>query len=49
MGVPVVHRSVALGELMARHARAVAVMGTHGKGTVSAMLVCILDCAGHYR
>jgi UDP-N-acetylmuramate--alanine ligase len=48
MGVPVVHRSVALGELMARHARAVAVMGTHGKGTVSAMLVCILDCAGHY-
>jgi UDP-N-acetylmuramate--alanine ligase len=44
-GVPVVHRSDLLAQLMAGH-RSVAVAGTHGKTTVSAMLARALEEAG---
>ncbi|GAA1919123.1 UDP-N-acetylmuramate--L-alanine ligase [Streptantibioticus ferralitis] len=44
-GIPVVHRSDLLAELMAGH-RPVAVAGTHGKTTASAMLARALEEAG---
>ena len=44
-GLPVVHRSVALGAICARR-QTVAVAGTHGKTTTSALLATILDGAG---
>jgi UDP-N-acetylmuramate--alanine ligase len=43
--IPVVHRSEILAEL-ARGYRSIGVTGTHGKGTVSAMLTWILQSAG---
>jgi UDP-N-acetylmuramate--alanine ligase len=44
-GVPVVHRSAALAALLEGY-RAVAVAGTHGKTTTTAMLVAALQAAG---
>lgn len=44
-GIPVVHRSEVLGELV-RGRDSIGVIGTHGKGTVSAMIAWILDVAG---
>jgi UDP-N-acetylmuramate--alanine ligase len=45
LGIPVVHRADVLGDLLeGRHS--VGVTGTHGKGTVSSMVVWILDDAG---
>ncbi len=44
-GIPVIHRAEALGELM-RSRIGVAVAGTHGKTTTTAMLAAILECAG---
>jgi UDP-N-acetylmuramate--alanine ligase len=44
-GVPVWHRAVALGALCARR-QAVAVAGTHGKTTTSALLATVLAGAG---
>ena len=45
LGVPVLHRSVALAALMAG-ARGVAVAGAHGKTTTSAMVAVVLAHAG---
>ncbi|HMO11998.1 MAG TPA: Mur ligase domain-containing protein, partial [Actinotalea sp.] len=45
LGVPVVHRSVALAALLADH-RGVAVAGAHGKTTTSAMVATVLAHAG---
>lgn len=45
LGLPVLHRSVALAALM-RGRRAVAVAGAHGKTTTSAMIARVLDVAG---
>jgi UDP-N-acetylmuramate--alanine ligase len=45
-GIPVHHRAELLAAIVATRAPAVAVMGTHGKGTVAAMLVAILEAAG---
>lgn len=44
-GIPVLHRSIALSELC-RARTTVAIAGTHGKSTTSAMLATILDGAG---
>jgi UDP-N-acetylmuramate--alanine ligase len=44
-GIPVMHRSVALAELCADR-QTVAIAGTHGKSTTSAMLATILVAAG---
>lgn len=44
-GVPVVHRSEVLGELLVGR-ESVGVIGTHGKGTVSAMIAWVLEAAG---
>ncbi len=44
-GLPVVHRSEVLGALMAQR-RSIAVVGTHGKGTVSGAIAWLLDSAG---
>lgn len=45
LGIPVVHRSAALNTLMAGHT-SIAVMGTHGKSSTSAMLACTLARLG---
>jgi UDP-N-acetylmuramate--alanine ligase len=45
LGIPVVHRSVALAAICARR-RVAAVAGTHGKTTTSALLATVLDGAG---
>ncbi|MCW2543883.1 MAG: murC [Frankiales bacterium] len=44
-GTPVVHRSVALARLLDGH-RSIAVAGTHGKTTTTAMLVSALQACG---
>lgn len=44
-GIPLVHRAQVLGELADAH-HAIGVLGTHGKGTVSAMIAWILDTVG---
>lgn len=44
-GIPVIKHSAALGSLMA-HRRGVAIAGTHGKTTTSALAAFILDTAG---
>ncbi|MDY0060915.1 MAG: UDP-N-acetylmuramate--L-alanine ligase [Myxococcota bacterium] len=44
-GIPLVHRAAVLEELL-RDRESVGVIGTHGKGTVAALLTCILDEAG---
>jgi len=44
-GIKVVHRSEVLDALMAGR-RSVGVTGTNGKGSVSAMIAYLLDCAG---
>jgi UDP-N-acetylmuramate--alanine ligase len=44
-GVPVVKRQAFIGHLLANH-RTVAVAGTHGKTTTSAMIAAIMDAAG---
>ena len=44
-GMNVVHRSEVLGALMADR-RAIAVIGTHGKGTVAGAIAWLLDAAG---
>ena len=44
-GMKVVHRSEVLGALMAAR-RSIAVIGTHGKGTVSGAITWLLDGAG---
>ncbi|RPE39076.1 UDP-N-acetylmuramate--alanine ligase [Streptomyces sp. Ag109_O5-1] len=45
LGIPVVHRSLALNSLMSGHT-SIAVMGTHGKSSTSAMLAFALDRLG---
>lgn len=45
-GVPVIERSVILGEITRRYSDVICVCGTHGKTTVSAMLTQILLEAG---
>jgi UDP-N-acetylmuramate--alanine ligase len=45
LGIPVVHRSQALGWLLAQH-RGIGIIGTHGKGTVSSAVTWLLDQAG---
>lgn len=45
-GVPVVSRAEMLGRLMARYQRSVAVTGTHGKTTTSAMTALVCEAAG---
>lgn len=45
-GIPIVHRSEVLGALM-EDRQSVAVVGTHGKGTVSGAITWILDQAGY--
>jgi UDP-N-acetylmuramate--alanine ligase len=44
-GVPVVKRQAFIGQLLADH-RTIAVAGTHGKTTTTAMIATILDAAG---
>lgn len=46
LGLPIHHRSDLLAALVADHADAVGVTGTHGKGTVCTMVTRILDHAG---
>ncbi|MCB9728115.1 MAG: UDP-N-acetylmuramate--L-alanine ligase [Deltaproteobacteria bacterium] len=45
-GVPVLHRAEVLGAILARYPRAVGVIGTHGKGTVSSGIAWLLEQAG---
>jgi UDP-N-acetylmuramate--alanine ligase len=45
-GIPVISRSEMLGELMDRYAIRIAVAGTHGKTTTSAMIAQMLEAAG---
>ncbi len=45
-GVPVRHRAEVLGAILDLHETAVGVIGTHGKGTVSAAIAWILEQAG---
>ena len=45
LGVPLRHRAEVLGALLPAW-RSVGVIGTHGKGTVSAMITRVLDAAG---
>ena len=45
-GLPVVSRAEMLGRLMARYRRSVAVSGTHGKTTTSAMTALVCEAAG---
>jgi UDP-N-acetylmuramate--alanine ligase len=45
-GIPVISRAALLGRLMA-HRRGIAVAGTHGKTTTSAMIVHLLVASGH--
>lgn len=45
LGIPVLHRSVALAALLAEH-RSIAVAGAHGKTTTSAMVAVTLAAAG---
>ncbi|MEM1348266.1 MAG: UDP-N-acetylmuramate--L-alanine ligase [Myxococcota bacterium] len=45
LGIPVAHRSEVLNDLL-RGYRSIGVTGTHGKGTVSSMITCILEAAG---
>lgn len=44
-GLPVLHRSELLADLMRLKPTAVAVSGTHGKTTTTSMISAILDCA----
>jgi UDP-N-acetylmuramate--alanine ligase len=46
LGVPVLKYAQALGRLMARHGRGIAIAGTHGKTTTTAMIAHILVGAG---
>lgn len=46
LGLPMVHRSDILGELIAQHGRSVAVGGTHGKTTTSSLISFLLLRAG---
>lgn len=43
--IPVVHRSEILGALTASRP-SIGIIGTHGKGTVAAMITWLLECAG---
>ena len=45
-GLRVVHRAQLLGAVLALHDRSIGVVGTHGKGTVSAAIAWTLDTAG---
>jgi UDP-N-acetylmuramate--alanine ligase len=45
-GIPVRHRAEVLGAVLARHAVAVGVIGTHGKGTVSSGIAWLLEQGG---
>ncbi len=45
-GIPVHHRAELLGAVLDRHTRAVGVVGTHGKGTVSSCVSWLLDAGG---
>lgn len=45
LGIPVLKRAVALGELV-RHGKTVAVAGTHGKTTTTAMITIALQAVG---
>ncbi|MBK6536020.1 MAG: hypothetical protein IPN17_15210 [Deltaproteobacteria bacterium] len=45
-GIPTLHRAAALGRLLSSRPSSVGVLGTHGKGTVSAMVTAILERAG---
>jgi UDP-N-acetylmuramate--alanine ligase len=45
-GITVVHRSQLLGALIHRAPTAIGVTGTHGKGTVSATIQCLLNAGG---
>ena len=45
-GLALAHRAEILGEVIARHAYSVGVIGTHGKGTVSSAITWILEQAG---
>lgn len=45
-GIPVVHRSVILDAVMRDH-KSIGVTGTNGKGSVSAMIAWLLECAGN--
>ena len=44
-GLPVVHRGALLAELM-EGKRGIAIAGTHGKTTTTAMVARVLECAG---
>lgn len=46
LGVPIIDRAVALGELLKNFKTVIAVAGTHGKSTTSALIYEILRCAG---
>jgi UDP-N-acetylmuramate--alanine ligase len=46
LGIPVITRAETLGRLMSQYARSVAVTGTHGKTTTSAMISQMLVSAG---
>ena len=45
-GLPVLHRAQLLGQLLAREADSVGVVGTHGKTTTTALLTVALEAAG---
>ena len=45
-GIPVVSRAELLGRLMERYPQSIAVSGTHGKTTTTAMIAQMLDVAG---
>lgn len=45
-GIPMIDRSVLLGELLARYPKSISVSGTHGKTTTTSMIASILSFAG---
>ncbi|MGO8672992.1 MAG: UDP-N-acetylmuramate--L-alanine ligase [Capsulimonadaceae bacterium] len=45
-GIPVISRAAMLGKLMEGYERSIAVSGTHGKTTTTAMIAAVLDAGG---